>query len=168
MATILFVCMITFGNYGCRSQKQPIIDNWQTSNSTFTIRVRESQEKQFPLTKFCYTFESSSDDSSDWHQVIKSCTNDDIAIPRDWIQFVSDQTAYIFMMDKYAVTTNGGNSWFVWEANQAKINTERPGSWFIKEVRVISDGSGTLVLTSRADSQLTKELHTEDFGYSWR
>jgi hypothetical protein len=168
MAMIFFLCMLFLGNNACRFQKQSVLNNWETSNSTFAIRVRESQEKRFPLAKFCYMFESHRHDSNDWNRVIETCTDDEIAIPRDWVRFVSDQTAYIFTVDKYAITMNGGNTWVVWEAAQAEINAEHPGSWFIKEVQVTYDGSGTLVLASRTNTHLTKELHTNDFGHSWR
>jgi hypothetical protein len=153
---------------GCHLQERPVIDRWQTSNSAVEIRITESEEKHFPLSKFCYVFEANRPKSAEWHKIMTECTDDDIPIPRDQVRFLSDQTAYIFMVYKYAITTNGGDSWFVWEANEAITNSKYPGQWFIKEVHVSSDGTGTLLLASRSEDNRTIQLLTNDFGHSWK
>lgn len=164
MAVFFVICVILFGNYGCRFHQRSDVDSWYTSKSTFVIRVRESQETRYPLNRFCYTFEAARRDSINWRQVVETCTDDDITIPRDWVRFITDENAYITAVDKFAITTNGGNTWFVWKVAQAEI----PGAWFIKNVEVHSDGTGVLILASGTDTDLTKELHTNDFGHSWK
>jgi hypothetical protein len=132
--TSLIVCLAVMILHGCHLQDRPIIDRWQTSNNAVEIRVTEYEEKRFPLSKFCYVFEASQRKSAESREIMTECTDDAIPIPRDQVRLLSEQTAYLFMVYKYAITTNGGDSWFVWEADEATNNSENPGQWFIKEV----------------------------------
>lgn len=95
-------------------------------------------------------------------------TDDDVPIPRDQIRFISNQAAYIFMSDKYAITTNGGLSWFVWRTEDGLTQMKYPGQFFIKDVSLKEDGQGTLVLASRSSDTAAPALQTSDFGHSWK
>jgi hypothetical protein len=166
MSISLIICLVVSLTYGCRPRAQSILDRWQTGNSIFQIRISEYQEKHFPISKFCYVLESTHRTSADWHPIITSCTDDDMPIPRDRVHFLSDRAAYVSMMDKYAVTMNGGDSWSVWDVVQA-TDDRQSSQLFIKEVHVNTNGSGTLTLASRSDALPTTELSTNDFGLTW-
>ncbi len=158
-------CMIAILS-ACHRQDQPDLQRWQTTNSVFNIRIVERQEKRFPLSRFCYYFQSTAKDSDQWHEAMTECTDDDISIPHDQVRFINGQMAYVFMVYKYAITTDGGNSWTVWDVNDAGNKYSR--QLFIKEADVSVDGSGTLILASRSDVTQTTRLHTTDFGHSWK
>lgn len=94
-------------------------------------------------------------------------TDDDTTIPRNQVRVVSEEAAYIFMEDKYAVTTNGGASWHVWNVKDGVSKIEYPGQFFITEVAVNPDGTGTLTVVPRSSDRQALKLKTEDFGHSW-
>lgn len=166
--TFLSICVTTLFAFGCTPQERPILDRWQTGNPVFEIRVTEYEEKHFPLSKFRYVFETNRRGSTDWREIMTARRNDDVPIPRDQVRFLSDQVAYVFMSDKYAVTTNGGDSWSVWEANQATASLQYPSQSFIKAVKLDLDGSGNLQLAMRSGDKQVKQFRTEDFGHSWK
>ena len=163
----LTICVTALLAFGCTSQEKPILDRWQTGNAVFEIRVTEYEEKHFPLSKFRYAFEANRRGSTDWREIMTARTDDDIPIPREQVRFLGDRAAYVFMTSKYAITTNGGDSWSVWEANEATVNLQYPGQAFIKEVNVKPDGSGALLLALLSGEKQVRQFRTEDFGHSW-
>jgi hypothetical protein len=166
--TFLSIYLTALLAFGCSPQEKPVLDRWQTGNAVFEIRVTEYEEKHFPLSKFCYVFEANRRGSTDWREILTVRTDDDIEIPRKQVRFLNDRAAYVFMTNKYAITTNGGDSWSVWEADKATANVNYPGQAFIEDVNVNLDGSGTLVLVLHLNPKQVKKLHTEDFGHSWK
>ncbi len=166
--TFIAICVTALFAFGCTSQENSILDRWQTSNAVFEIRVTEYEEKHFPLSKFRYVFEASRRGSPGWREFMTARTDNDMPIPSKQVRFLSDRAAYLFMMDKYAITTNGGDSWSVWEANQATPNLQYPGQSFIKDVKVEPDGSGILQLAFQLGEEKVKQFRTEDFGHSWK
>jgi len=83
------------------------------------------------------------------------------------VRFINDRVGYVFMLGKYAVTADGGDSWQVWDSDQNGLN-RYPNERFIKQVNVNSDGSGTIQLASRSDPKDTIELRTNDYGVNWK
>jgi hypothetical protein len=164
---LLAISLVAFGS-SCNWQNRAILDRWETRNSALAIRVTQYQEKHFPLSKFRYVFEGKSENSDGWIQIMTTSANDDVPIPRDQIRFISNQAAYIFMSDKYAITTNGGLSWFVWRTEDGQRQMKYPGQFFIKDVSLKEDGQGTLVLASRSSDTAASTLQTSDFGHSWK
>jgi len=165
---IFRACGIAILVLGCMSQEKSILDRWQTGNAVFEIRITEYEEKRLVLSKFRYVFEANRSGSNDWREIMTAITNDDIPIPREQVRFLDDRTAYMFMTDKYAITTNGGDSWSVWEAKKATDSLQYPGQPFIKDVNLKPDGSGTLILVLYSAEKQVKHLQTEDFGHSWK
>ena len=163
---LLVICLVAFG-YACNSQDSVILERWETSNHPLAIRVTEYQEKHFPLSKFRYVFEAKSPGSGEWREIMTTRTDDDIQIPREQVRFINDQAAYVFMVNKYAITTNVGNSWSTWTVDSQITNGKYPGQFLIKEALVNLDGSGTLILVSRSADGQNMQFQTDDFGHSW-
>ena len=167
MIFVIGICLVAVFAHGCHSQDKPILDRWETNPPAFTLRVTEFQETHFPLSKFRYVFEAKPNGSDKWREIMTAITDDDVPIPREQVRFISDRAAYVFMTDKYAITTNGGHSWFIWNANDSIRNPQYPGQFFIKEVLVNPDGSGTLIVASRSADKQTMQFRTEDFRHMW-
>ncbi|HKU76042.1 MAG TPA: hypothetical protein VJR02_19190 [Pyrinomonadaceae bacterium] len=163
--TIFLVVVLALA---CDSKDKPIVDRAEINAPTFTMRITEFEEKRFPLSKFCYVFEVKPSGSTEWMMVMNATTDDDVPIPRDQVRVISKEAAYVFMGDKYAVTRNGGRAWSVWNVNDSIGNVEYPGQFFINEVRINSDGTGTIVLVSRSTDRQILQFRTNDFGQSWR
>jgi hypothetical protein len=167
MILIISICLVVLFGPGCQSQDRPILDHWETNAPAFALRITEYQEKQFPLSKFSYVFEARPTGSDKWNEIMTAITDDDVPIPREQVRFVSDRVAFLFMTDKYAITTNGGHSWSIWKANEQISNLGYSGQFFIKEVFVNPEGSGTLDAASRSANKKDVQFRTEDFGHSW-
>ncbi len=128
----------------CVSQRREQLDQWQQGNGTFEVRVTELNEStQWGPSQFCYHFETAVTNKSAWNEITTVCTDDDIEIPKGQVRFVNERIGYLFMVRKYAVTTDGGNSWQVWDVDQGAPDRQYRNERFIKEVKISADGSGT-------------------------
>lgn len=110
-------------------------------------------------------FQAAPEGSKDWREIMSLRQDDPVPIPRNQIRFVNDQIGYIFMVYNYAITTDGGATWFVWN-----IVEDLPG-WHqnrvaIEEVQIAPDGKGVMMLTSFS-KQKAPNLYTEDYGRNW-
>jgi len=83
------------------------------------------------------------------------------------VRFINDRVGYVFMLGKYAVTADGGDSWQVWDSDQNGLN-RYPNERFIKQVNLNTDGRGTIQLVSRTSQKETIELQTNDYGVNWK
>jgi hypothetical protein len=90
--------------------------------------------------------------------------DDAISIDKNSISFVSETVGYVFMVNRFAVTTNGGDHWSVWDV--AKIEPLKNDlSCRIQRVSILQDGSGTMDVKCNKSSVA---LSTNDFGVSWK
>ena len=152
----------------CESQNRSMLGRSEINAPTFVIRITEFEEKRFPLSKFCYVFEAKPGGAAEWIPVMSALTDDSIPVSREHVSVLNDQAAYLFMEDKYAVTTNGGFSWHVWSVDDGISDVDYRGQFFISEVNVNPDGTGTLMAIPRSSDRQAVQLKTVDFGHSWR
>ena len=137
--------------------------------TAFTIRVSEFlEEDSWPLSGAYYRFESLPRGGKDWVLAVQVRTDDDIPLPVKNVRFVSADTAFLFMGRKYAVTTDGGKHWTVWNAE-----TDLPG-WqgghcgFIGSVEMTNNGVGKMILRRiQGRAREVDQLSTSDFGRHW-
>lgn len=154
-----------FGQGGGRGEA---IEQWENSAHGLKIRVTEYKEKQpIYLTHFFYVFESSNAASGDWQEIMSVKNDDDVPLPRDQIRILNDQIAYISMREKYAVTTDSGRTWTVWEATPQNFSKLQSAA-NIRDVRINIDGNGTMQLDSLVNGQITTLIvSTKDYGRRW-
>lgn len=94
-------------------------------------------------------------------------------IPRRQIRFVSDQIGYIFRDSYYMMTTDGGLTWLVWDANRelpVKEFMQQYNLWpAIEDIELQPNGTGKMrlyqYLTAREKGPL---LLTADYGRHWK
>jgi hypothetical protein len=134
-----------------------------TSNDNFKIRVQMFPEEGagFVLGGY-YVFQSADMDSDNWADIVTYKQDDPDPIPCDRIRFLGDRVAYLFMGQMFAVTSNGGRSWNVWEI--AKDPAWRDRSAGIEGIQ-LSEGVGTMTLRIIGDKRAI--LRTNDNGYHW-
>jgi hypothetical protein len=95
--------------------------------------------------------------------------DDPVPIPRDQVRFVSDQIGFVFMGWMYAVSTDGGKKWSVWNAEHDLPNWECCNYRLITDVTIAGNGSGVMRLSPIRDRRgEVPELHTSDYGRHWR
>lgn len=144
-----------------------VLERWETTNKTFKVRVTAYGEQDWipaPAGAY-YVFESATADSDQWKEIMIFKHDDPVKIPREQVRFVNDQIGYVFMVWMYAVTTDGGRTWFTWDAikDLPQWGDHPP----IKELHIAADGSGAMRFAPFNDKHPVPELHTQDYGQHW-
>jgi len=135
----------------------------------FTVRISAYPEKNGGLVAGAYyRFESRSSDRKDWVTVMQFRHDDPVPIPRENAKFLNSDTAFVFMGWKYAVTTDGGKHWHVWNAEKDLAGWSCCNYGLIQQLELSQDGNGKMILNTipgRHDE--VAELVTSDFGRHW-
>lgn len=171
LLTVVGLVLLLSGIYVLsKSRRGKVIESWQTGNNTFEIRVTVHSEKlSLPgLGGAYYVFSSNIVGSESWTEFLVFRHDTPVLIPREQVHFVNDKIAYVFMGWLYGVTTDGGATWTVWNAERDLRDWECCNYNLIQEVRIGPDGVGTM----RLDQTLQRrgevpELHTQDYGRNW-
>jgi hypothetical protein len=144
-------------------------ETWETTNNAIKIRVTAYNQKGVEPQGTYYTFESVKKELVlDAREIMTFRHADQVLIPRAQVRFVNDQVAYVFMGWLYAVTTDSGYSWSVWDAERDLRNWQCCNYELINEIRIEADGVGTMRLNSSPqDVGRIQELHTTDYGRHW-
>ena len=87
-----------------------------------------------------------------------------IPIDKNTIGFVNDAVGYVSMINRFAVTTDGGTEWSVWNVSRTEgLKDDR--SCRIQSVSIQQDGAGTMDIKCNKSAVV---LYTRDFGVSWK
>ena len=151
-------------------QRGRIIETWETGNGVFKVRVTAYEERNiFPSPSGAhYMYESTAIGSENWRQFMTFRHDDPIPIPREQIRFASSQVGYVFVGWMYAVTTDSGSNWSVWNAKEDLLNWQCCNYKLIQDVHLKNDGIGMMRLnpiTQRRGE--VPELHTVNYGQHW-
>lgn len=144
---------------------------FEKQNGHLAIRVKASIEKEnWAGAGADYIFESTATGSGDWKIIMVFHHDDPVKIPTEQIRFLSDdKTAFVFMGWVFAITTDGGNLWSVWDARKDLPGWQCCNYGLIRDVEIRFDGSGTMLCNPiPGRSGEVSKLQTMDFGRSWR
>jgi hypothetical protein len=148
-------------------QGAKIIESCELDNKSFRVSVVAYAEENGGFVPGAYyVFRSSRLRSDTWREIMTVRHDDPDPIPRDQIRFLNEQIGYVFMVYKYAVTTDAGENWFVWDITK-EFPDWRQNRAYIKDVRIESAGSGTMTLIPVLQPHGALELHTSDYGRHW-
>jgi hypothetical protein len=170
---IIILCIEAFLPSSCDLFSPPrmgkVSETWETTNKIFKIRVtRRTEENGGFVAGAYYVFQSAVAGSDEWKDIMVFRHDDPNPIPREQIQFVDNLVGYIFMGWVYAITTDGGQTWFVWDAKRDLPNWECCNYSLIKEVNLAHDGTGTMMLNTIPGRQgEVPKLYTRDYGRHW-
>lgn len=167
-AITLGLGLALWGIYNFSSERGAVIDRWEISNAEFKVSVTAYRERALFTPGAFYVFQSALKDSDAFHEVLTVRTDDPIPIPREKIRFVDNQSAYFFMSRYYAVTTDRGRTWSIWDAEK-DLAYRQHNLWpSIKEVRMEIGGAGTMTLPPLVDQAgEVPLLYTNDYGRHW-
>jgi hypothetical protein len=144
-----------------------VIDSWQIGNTAFIIYITSYELEGVEPCGIYFTFEAVLN-SSDRREIMTFRSNERVAIPRDQVRFINDRIGYVFMGWMYAVTTDSGRNWSVWDADRDLPNWQCCNYGLIQDVQIAPDGTGTMKLNpipGRAGE--VSELYTKDYGRHW-
>ncbi len=144
-------------------------NGWQGKNpfSVKVERIPESCSFAAVVAGANYIFSARQGNSESWRQIMIVHHDDPIDIPKNSIKIFSEKVAYTFMNGDYAVTSDNGKTWAVW-------NVDKIPNWnfldygYIKEVTISEDGVGLLKLNPLGKYKEIPEFYTSDFGKNWK
>ncbi len=142
-------------------------ESWETSNRTLRLRIDRRAEEGAWVGGAYYVFQSAPGSES-WKEIMTFRHDDPNPIPRDQVRFVNDQVAFVFMGWMYAVTTDAGGSWSVWNAEKDLPKWHCCNYRLISSVNIDASGTGTMILNAIPERQgEVPKLRTKDFGQHW-
>jgi len=114
IATILLMgsCFGGRGRLGAR------IGSCEIKSARFSVRITHYAEEGGFLPGAYYRFESSAIGMDSWEEITTFRMDDTIDMPCEQIRFVNEEIGYVFLGWIYAVTTDGGQTWSVWNAER--------------------------------------------------
>ncbi|HBB96488.1 MAG TPA: hypothetical protein DC054_13960 [Blastocatellia bacterium] len=145
------------------------VESFETSNQTFKLRVdRHAEVGGFgAIAGAYYVFRSAPVGSDVWRDIMTFRHDDPNPIPRDQARFLNDHVAFVFMGWMYAVTTDSGASWSVWDSSRDLPKWRCCNYRLIQSVHLEADGTGTMTLNVIPDRGEVPQLRTKDFGRTW-
>ena len=154
-----------------RSRVGPPFANWTDDAGVgrFSIRVTAFDESGAGMVPGAYyKFESAQGAGPDWREVMTFRHDGPVPIPRDQVRRAGESVAYLFMGWMYAVTTDGGDSWTVWDAARDLPGWRCCNYGLIQDVALNADGTGTMTCkVIDAGRGEIPTLVTTDFGRTW-
>ena len=135
----------------------------------FTVRLPAFHEENgWPVAGAYYRFESLLHDGNGSVRAMEFRHDDQVPLPSQNVKFVTADRAYLFMGWKYAVTTDGGKSWAVWNTETDLPKWECCNYQLITKVEMRSDGIGKMTLNPiPGRSGEVNQLFTSDSGRHW-
>lgn len=145
-----------------------LIEEWETANTTFSVRITAYEEEALIHPGAYYIFQSAPIGSENWQQIMDLKFDDPVPIPREQVRFVGDRIGYAFMGETYAVTTDGGHTWTLWNSDAELRDRVDVRSRSIERVNVSADGTGIMHLYANPFQQgAAPTLRTQDYGRHW-
>lgn len=169
IAVMCFTIAIAFSyDFFPKPQRgKKVIEAWETTNNSFKVSVTAYAEEHGGFVPGAYyVFRSARIGSENWQEIMTFRHDDPVPIPRDQVRFVNEQIGYVFMVYNYGVTTDAGATWFVWDITSGLPDWQHNRA-YIKDVRIASDGTGTMKLNHILQRPEVLELHTKDYGRHW-
>lgn len=171
---LLALFAIGYAVYGrflvvARPYRAEITETFEKTNNVFRIRVNQHAEGGGGFVRGAYyDFQCSDVGSNHWHEIMTFRHDDPVEIPRDQIRFVNDQIGYVFMGWMYALTTDGGRTWSVWNVLQDLPKWNCCNYRLVEDVEISSDGGGRMKISTIPGRQgEVPVLYTQDYGRHW-
>ena len=166
--------LLTTALLGCcyltRPQPGKVFEIWVSTGQPFKIRITAHQENfGFFVGGGWYKFEAMSDNAQQWQEIGWFRHDDPLPIQSEKVHFVTSQIGFVFMGWMYAVTTDAGKTWSVWNAKQDWPGWQCCNYELIKEVQLTDGGTGIMsVHVIDPNRGEVPKLYTSDYGRSWR
>jgi len=155
--------------FGCSPQYKPedAFATEERHNSTFSVRVtayRERRDFAQALGGAYYVFEAKNRDEGIWKKFLVVADDDPEPIDKNSIVIVNEKTGYGFMLKRFAVTTDAGKTWSIWDVGKVdSLKADR--SCRIQSVKLNEFGTGNMGIICSNSSTV---LSTKDFGVTWK
>jgi len=164
--TLIVLTLVTLG--GCRTsfKSEDIFSTEQRDNASFSVKITAYRERRSfgqVLGGAYYVFEAKKRDEPNWKRFLVIPYDDPEPIDKKSITLVDEKTGYTFMHRKFAVTTDAGKSWSLWDVSKIDALKDDRSCW-IDKVSINENGNGTMEVKCNKSPSI---LSTKDFGVTW-
>jgi len=92
-----------------------------------------------------------------------------IDIPHENVHIFNENTAAIFMLHKFAVTSDKGKTWIVWDINKDLGLEKYTKVRSISRINFGEDGFATMSINAVTNNgrQIDAPFYTHNFGKTW-
>jgi len=172
---ILLVCIVVFIFFTrqifftSQQKSNTILEEYVIENNAISIRVRAyAEDNNIVVPGAYYVFSYSSAKKKEYADIMTFRHDDPIRIPRKNIRFIGDKISYMFIGWKYAVTSDSGATWIVWDAKKDWQTWKCCNYSLIKDVEINEDGTGKMYINVISENRgEVPILYTKNYGQSW-
>jgi len=166
----VFAIILAISLLACqRFDQKQVFDTWQVEEYGLRVRVTAYNENNpfASVSGAFYVFESSSPSREEWHEIFVFRHDDPVPINKRSVHIVSESVTYVYMGWIYAVTTDGGKTWSLWDSRDHNFVEPNFDYGVIETVDVGDDGIGKMLLRVFPSKNSCHTLVTADFGRVW-
>ena len=162
------VCVYLRGLYFRVYGFNPEVLNSVTFNGpTCKVRITSYSRVFLMSSGPVYKFESRPVGSSQWREFLSFEQDDLIDIGPEWVKFVDNNVAFVYIGWMFAVSTDGGHQWSVWNGSRDEHLRDELNYKLIESVAINLDGSGEMLLKLSSMPSDRYRLTTVDYGKNW-
>ena len=144
------------------------VSRWENSDAAIHVRIIERAEVGNFLNGAYYVFDSRSPTDNEWHHVMTFRHDDQVGLRKESVTVKNISVAYVAMGWMFAITTDSGRTWSVWNAKKDLTGWSCCNYRLIRSVDLDSNGNGTMTLNPiRGRAGEVPKLYTRDYGRSW-
>ena len=166
---ILFLGCLIFISCGKDYDTEKVIESWETGNQRLKVRITSYPQKGiFPIMGSTYHVLESSN-NGEWMEIM-TVRHDDPGVPIDknGVKFVNEDICFIYSGSAFAVTTDAGKTWTLWDGQKHNYLDKQINYAVIKQVEIRSDGNGKMMVVAYPSSNSQCQiLLTNDYGRTW-
>ena len=171
--TVIFLAFV-FGFYRFQKPCGENVDStyqngWQGSFQVKVDRKPEACGFAPALAGADYIFSSKPENSENWQEIMTIRYADPIDFPRENMHIFDENTAAVFMLHKYAVTSDKGKTWIVWDIDKDLGLEKYTKVRSISRINFGENGFVTMSIDVVTDNgrRIDAPFFTHDFGKTW-
>ena len=141
-----------------------VTDSWRLPGEAFDLRLDQRRENCGGFVPGSYSVFLARQAGGEWRDVVTFRHDDPVPIPSNQVVVVNSRVAYFYVGWVCAATSDGAQSWSVWDARREVPQIPCCPYGLIENVRIDGDGVGTMTLDP---ARGLPSLTTTDFGRTW-
>src|SRR5688572_6011242 len=91
----LMAVVLGLGLYVVNTQSGAVLEQWETTNGAFKIRIRRRPELLNFLPRYYYDFESQVGGEKRWRSITTLLLDDPVPVLRNQVRFLNDDIGYL-------------------------------------------------------------------------
>lgn len=148
-----------------------LYDQKEIANETFKMRISAYREALAIPPGVYFVFQSAPIKTEEWRKIMTVTGDEGIPVDPTHLRFVGPEIGYGFMSNFYAVTTDAGMNWTIWDGVKhipVEYYEQHNLSPYIEDIELHPDGTGKMRMhKSFSKRDRGPDLVTKDYGVNW-